>query len=83
MSLRGMTLCPSPLPYLPLEKHSKQDLSRYKGKNKVKIGKKEKDGCSQLFVLLTGLSASTESRNHALRGTAITWDGAGVSDPVP
>lgn len=68
---------------LLLEKHFKQHLGRYKGKNKEEIGKREEDVCSQLFVLLTGFCASKESRNHAVRWTGITGDGAGVSDPVP
>lgn len=68
---------------LCLEKHSKQDLGRYEGKNIEEIGKREEGGRSQLFVMLTDLCASKESRNHAMRRTAITGDGAGASDLIP
>lgn len=68
---------------LHLEKYSKQEPSRYNGKNMKEIGKREEHGCSQPFVLLTGICASKEWRNDAVRKIAITGDGPGASDPIP
>lgn len=68
---------------LCLEKHSKQDLGRYEGKNIEEIGKREVGGRSQALCAVDRLCPSKESRNHAVRMTAITGDGAGASDLIP